>query len=172
MSATQGRTIVGDIIDIEHCEDLTATEPTWDLVAKTQDTVETSPNTEVADTRLHERFNLEKSATSEAWEISFSALIETGPGQLQVLGLLTDNYEEAGHVDSRDTAEALRITIYADQAAKDAGEYKYRTGIEDYLLVHDGGEVPADDYSSISFVIHSRHRPIRLGLGGSFTEGS
>jgi len=164
--------MAGNIIDIEHVEDLTATEPTWDLVAKTQDTVGTSPNTNVADARVHEKFNLEKSATSEAWEISFSALIVTGPGQLQTLGLLTDNFEEKGHADSRDATEALRITVYEDQAAKDAGEYKYRTGVEDYLLVHDGGEIAVDDYSTVSFTIHSRHRPIRLGLGGSFTEGS
>lgn len=169
-AAPDGQTIAGGIIDIEHCEDVTATAPTWNLVAKTQDTVELSPNAENVDARVHEKFNLEKDVVSEAWEIAFSALLVTGPGQLQTLGLLTDDFREKGHADAPETdTQAIQITVYDDQAAKDAGEVKYQVASTNYVLMHDGGEIAVDDYSTVSFVIHSRERPIRVDLGGTLT---
>lgn len=169
-SAQEGLTLVGDIIDIEVCSDLSETEPTWDLVAKTQDTIELSPNVEIASARPHEKMQQDKAGTSEAWETSFTQQIVSGPGQLQTLGLLTEDFKQAGQYDSRDTTEVIRITVYADEAAKSAGEFKAQIGFENYLLAGDGGEIAVDDFSTESFVIHSRHRPLRLGLGATFTD--
>lgn len=172
-NVTEGQTIVGDLIDIEVCEDVSATDPTWNKVAKTKDTVELAPNTEIANVREHGQFAQDKDATSEAWEISFSSQVVTGPGQLQTLGLLTDNFAEKGHnAVPGDSGEALRITIYEDAAAKAAGEMKYQVGTDDYILAHDGGELSVEDYSTLSLVIHSRVRPIHLGLGGEFDQSS
>ena len=161
--------IVGDIIIIETCEDVTADAPTWTVVGSTTDSIEMSPNTEIGDSREHGSFQLEKDATSEAWEIAFTANVLSGPAQLQALGMLTDNFEMRGHYDpGRDGTEAIRITVYADQAAYDAGNYKAQIGTDNYVLAHDGNELNVDDYSTVSFVVHTRRRPIRLGLGGTF----
>lgn len=167
-TVAENKRIVGDIIVIETTEDHTATAPTWTVVGSTTDSIEMSPNTEISDSREHGSFLLEKDPVSEAWEISFAANMLTGPAQLQSLGLLTDDYEERGQYDpGRDSTEALRISVYEDQDAYDAGDLKAQIGTGNHIRVHDGGEINVDDYSGISFVLHLRERPIRLGLGGT-----
>ena len=163
--------IVGDIIEIEHTDDHTASSPTWNLVGKTKDTVEMSPETEVADARHHGEFNRDKTATSEAWELSFSADIVTGTAQLETLGLIdTSSYELRGHVDSDETSnanDAVSITVYDNESDRDDGTVKWEAATDDYVIVVDSGEVATEDFSTREFVIHSRRRPIRLDAGGS-----
>lgn len=168
-TVAENERIVGDIIVIETSDDPNATSPTWTVVGSTTDSIEMSPNAEIADAREHGSFLLEKDPVSEAWEISFTANMLTGPAQLQSLGLLTDTFETKGsHDPGRDSTESLRISVYEDQAAYDAGTFKAQIGTSNHIRVHDGGEIAVDDYSTISFVLHLRERPIRLGLGGSF----
>jgi hypothetical protein len=171
-TVAENERIVGDIIIIEVTDDITATAPTWNVVGSTTDSIEPSSEAEVQDSREHGEYNLQKDASSEAWEIAFTANILTGPAQLQALGLLTDNFAVKGsHDPGRDGTAAIRITVYQDQAAYDAGNFKYRLGTDNYLIIQDGGEMNVDDYSTVSFVIHSRRRPVRLGLGGTLGGG-
>jgi len=166
-----GDSIVGGIIEIEHTDDYTASTPTWTLVGKTTDTVEVSPNTSVSDQRIHGSEQREKAATDEAWEISFTADIVTGTAQLESLGAIdSSTYELKGSVDSRNTGntgDALQITVYEDQAAKDAGTVKWQVATSDYLLVVGSGTVDVEDFSTRDFTIHSREAPIRIDAGGS-----
>ena len=167
-TVAENKRIVGDIIVIETTDDHTATAPTWTVVGSTTDSIEMSPNAEIADSREHGDFILQKDPASEAWEVSHAANMLTGPAQLQALGLLTSDNKERGTYDpGRDGTEAFRITVYADQAAYDAGNFKARIGASNYVVAHDGGEINVDDYSTLSVVWHLRQRPVRLGLGGT-----
>lgn len=165
--------LVGDIIEIEHTDDHTATTPQWDLVGKTKDTVEVSPNTEVAEVRHHGQYAMDKAPVSESWEIGFSTDIVTGTAQLQTLGLINETTQELkGSADSREgggTAEAIRITVYAteEDAAAGAGSEKYQLATPDYIIAVDTGEIGVEDFSTREIVVHSRVRPIRLDAGGS-----
>lgn len=171
-TVAENERIVGDIIVIETTEDATATAPTWTVVGSTTDSIEMSPNAEIADAREHGSFVLEKDPASEAWEVSTSANMLTGPAQLQALGLLTDDFRTRGSYDpGRDSNEAFRISIYEDQAAYDDGTFKAQIGASNYVVAHDGGEINVDDYSTISVVWHLRQRPVRLGLGGTLGNG-
>ena len=168
----ENQRIVGDIIVIETTDDLTATAPTWTVVGSTSDSIELSPNSEIADSREHGEFTLQKDPVSEAWEISHAANMLSGPAQLQALGLLTDDFHERGTYDpGRNSNEAFRITVYADQAAYDAGNFKAQIGASNYVVAHDGGEINVDDYSTLSVVWHLRQRPVRIGLGGTLGNG-
>ena len=166
-----GDSIVGDIIEIEHTDDHTATTPVWNLVGKTTDQVEVSPNTSTTDQRVHGSNQRDKAATDEAWEIAFTADIVTGTAQLETLDAIdTSTYELKGSVDSNDTgntADAIQITVYEDQAAKDAGTVKWQIATSDYLLVIGSGQLTVEDYSTRDWTIHSRMRPIRIDAGGS-----
>jgi hypothetical protein len=170
MSAS-GQSIVGDIIEIEHTVDHTATEPTYNLVGKTTDSVSLSPNTNTTEQRVTNELQLDKAATSEGWEVGFTADIVTGTAQLETLGAIdTTSYELKGHVDSRETdniADAIQITVYETEADRDAGTPKWQVATSDYLLVVDSGELSVEDYSTRDFVIHSRMRPIRIDAGGT-----
>lgn len=163
--------LVGDIIEIEHTDDHTAGTPVWNKVGKTKDTVEVSPNTEVAEIRHHESYAMDKAPVSESWEIGFSADIVTGTAQLETLGLIdTNNYELLGSVDSREgtnTADAITVTVYATEADASAGNVKYEIGTNDYIIAVDTGEIGVEDFSTREMVIHSRIRPIRLDAGGT-----
>lgn len=164
--------LVGDIIDIEHTDDHTASTPTWNKVGKTTDTVEISPNNEVAERRHHEDKQMDKTAVSESWEITFSSDIVTGTAQLETLDLIdTTTYELKGSADSRETgntADAITITAYDSEADKEAGTVKWELGTSDYVIVVDSGELAVEDYSTREMIIHSREPPIRLDAGGSF----
>ena len=164
--------LVGDIIDIEHTDDASATDPTWNLVGKTTDTVEIASNVEVADSRIHANFQREQAATSAAWEIGFSAHVVTGTAQLETLGLIdTNSYELQSYVDSRETGntqDALKITVYDSAADKSSGTVKWDLGTSDYVLVQETANVQVEDYSTRDFTIYSRIKPIRLEAGGSF----
>lgn len=168
-----GDSIVGGIIEIEHTDDVTATDPSWDLIGKTTDTVEISPNTEVADERQHGSMQRDKSATSEAWEIAFTADVVTGTAQLEALGVIdTDDYTMKGHVDSRETGntgDALRVTVYENESDAQSGTEKWQIGTTDYLLVVGSGTVQVEDYSTRDFTIHSREQPIRIDAGGTLS---
>ncbi|WP_435075957.1 hypothetical protein [Halococcus sp. AFM35] len=168
----ENQRIVGDIIVIETTDDATATAPTWTAVGSTTDSIELSPNAEMGDAREHGEFVLQKDPVSEAWEIALSANMLSGPAQLQALGLLTDDFHVRGAYDpGRTSNEAFRITVYADQAAYDAGNFKAQIGASNYVAAHDGGEINVDDYSTISVVFHLRQRPVRIGLGGTLGSG-
>ncbi|MDT3434687.1 hypothetical protein [Haloarcula sp. 1CSR25-25] len=164
-------TLVGDIIEIEHTDDHSASTPTWNKVGKTKDTVEIAPETEVADVRHHEDFQRDKTATSEAWEISFAADIVTGTAQLETIDLIdTSTYELKGYADSRETgntADAITITVYDNEADQADNTVKHEVGTTDYVIIADSGEMAVEDYSTREFVIYSRERPVRLDAGGS-----
>lgn len=168
-----GDSIVGGIIEIEHTDDHTASSPTWDLIGKTTDAVEMSPNTETADERQHASMQRDVAATSEAWEISFTADVVTGTAQLEALGAIdTNSYELKGHVDSRETgnnADAIRITVYENEADAQSGTEKWQVATDDYLLLVGSGTVQVEDYSTRDFTIRSRIRPIRLDAGGTLS---
>lgn len=165
--------IVGDIIEIEFTDDHTAGTPTWNLVGKTKDTVELSPNTEVAEIRHHERYSMDKSPVSESQEIAFSADVVTGTAQLEAMGLIdTNNYELKGSADSRELSAsnpAVRVTVYATEADATAGNVKWRVATDDYIIIVDTGELGVEDFATREFVIHSRIRPIRLDAGGTLS---
>lgn len=170
MSATAQLPLVGDIIEIEHTDDYTATSPVWTIVAHTADTVETAPNTETASIRQHGEFQMDKSAVSEAWEITFSKKILSGVAGLETLGLIGANSELLGSVDTREsnaTAPALRIQIYASEADRDTGTVKYSLGTDNYILARGGGEINVEEFALVEMVIHSRARPVRLDEGGT-----
>ena len=164
-------TIVGGIIEIEHTDDHTVASPTWTLVGKTTDTVEVSPNTETTSQRDHSSTQQEKTSVSEAWEIGFTANVVTGTAQLETLGVIdTATYELQGSADSRETgntADAIQITVYEDEAAKAAGTPKWQVATTDYLLQVESGEVSVEDFSTRDFTLHSRKRPVRIDAGGS-----
>jgi hypothetical protein len=164
-------TLVGDIIDIEHTDDHTASTPTWNKVGKTTDTMEIAPNVETASRRHHEDFQMDKAAVSEAWEITFSADIVTGTAQLETVDLIdTSSYELQGYADSREsgnTADAITITGYASEADKASSTVKWELGTSDYLITVGTGELNVEDFSTREFVIHSRVEPVRLDAGGS-----
>lgn len=168
-----GDSIVGDIIEIEHTDDHTASSPTYDLVGKTTDAVEMSPNTEVADERQHASFQRDKTATSEAWEIAFAADVVTGTAQLEALDLIdTSTYELKGHVDSRETSnanDAIQITVYDNEGDQASDTVKWQVATDDYVLVVGSGSVQVEDYSTRDFTIHSRIRPIRIDAGGTLS---
>lgn len=164
-------TLIGDIIDIEHTDDHTASSPTWNKVGKTKDTVEISPNNEVAEVRHHEDKQMDKTATSESWEVSFSSDIVTGTAQLETVDLIdTTTYELKGSADSRETgntADAITITAYDSEADKSNNTVKWELGITNYVIVVDSGELAVEDYSTRELVIHAREPPVRLDAGGS-----
>lgn len=168
---SSGQPIVGDLIEIEHTDDHTATTPTWNIVGKTQDTVDLSPDVNIAEQRLTAEFATDKSATSETWTIGFSADIVTGTAQLETIGIVdTSTYELKGYVDSRETgntADAIQVTVYDNEADKASDTVKWQIGTSNYIIEVGDGELSVDDYSTRSFTIHSRMRPIRLDAGGS-----
>jgi hypothetical protein len=171
MSVSSGRSIVGDLIEIEHTDDHTASSPTWNIVGKTTDTVELAPNTDVAEQRLTADRQMDKTATTEAWEIGFSADVVTGTAQLETLDVIdTSSYELQGYADSRETgntADALQVTVYDNEADKASDTVKWQVATSNYLLQVGGGELAVEDYSTREFTIHSRMRPIRIDAGGS-----
>jgi len=164
-------TLVGDIIDIEHTDDHTASTPAYNRVGKTFDTVEIAANVETAERRYHEDFQMDKAAVSEAWEITFSADIVANEAQLKTLDLIdSSSYEIQGYADTREsanTADAITITAYASEADKASNTVKWKLGTSDYLLTVGSGEVNIEDQSTRDFLIESRVPPIRLDLGGS-----
>lgn len=168
-----GDSIVGDIIVIEHTDDHTASSPTWDVVGKTTDTMTLSPNTSTAEERHTDSFQMDKTATSEAWTIGFTADIVTGTAQLETLGVIdTTDYELLGYVDTREsenTADAIQITVYETQADQQSDTPKYQVATTDYMLQVESGELSVDDYSTRDFTIHSRIRPIRIDAGGTLS---
>lgn len=165
------RSIVGDIIEIEHTDDYTVASPTWNVVGKTTDSVEVAPNVDVAEARRQGSNQKDKAATGEGWEIGFTADIVTGTAQLETLGAIdTTNYELKGSVDSREssaTAPALQVTIYDNEADKSSGTVKWQIATSDYLLIVGSGELTVEDFSTRDFTIHSRMRPIRKDAGGT-----
>lgn len=171
MSVASGRSIVGDIIEIEHTDDHTVASPTWNLVGKTTDTVEISPNVDVAEARRQGSKQKDKAATGEGWEIGFTGEIVTGTAQLETLGLIdTSSYELLGSVDSRETGntgDAIQITVYDNEADKSADTPKWQSATSDYVLVAGSGELSVEDFSTRDFTIHSRMRPIRIDAGGT-----
>lgn len=164
--------LVGDIIEIEKTDDHTATDPTWDVVGKTTDTVEISSGTETAESRVHGQYAQLVNAISELWEISFSAHVVTGTAQLEALGLIdTTDYDLKGHVDSQetgDTAPAIKVTAYANEADQSSGTVKWDLATYDYLLITETANVQVEDYSTRDFTLFSRHRPLRLEAGATF----
>lgn len=170
MTAPVDQPLVGDLIEIEHTDDYTATAPVWDIVGHTTDTVEPSPNVETASIRQHGEFLMDVGAVSEAWEITFSKKIVSGNGALDILGLLGTNSELLGYYDTREgsaTAEALRISVYANADDLDSGTAKYQLGVEDYILQRGDGEIAVEDFSTLELTILARLRPIRIDLGGT-----
>lgn len=171
MSVAAGRSIVGDIIEIEHTDDHTASSPTWNLVGKTTDQIEVNPNTSVADQRLQDSLQRDKHATDEAWEVGFTANIVTGTAQLETLGAIdTTTYELKGFVDSNETentGDAIQVTVYDNEADKTSDTPKWQIATSDYVLVIGSGSIDVEDYSTRDFTIHSRMRPIRIDAGGS-----
>ena len=174
MSAEPDTPLAGDLIEIEHTEDFAATAPTWNLVGHTTDTIEPSPNVENSQVRQHGEFIMDSAAVSEAWETSFSKKITSGPGALDILGLIGDNFELLGYHDTREGAaanEALRVTVYASVEDRAAGTVKYQLGFTDYILQRGDGEIAVEDFSTVEMTIVSRARPIRIDLGGVLGGG-
>jgi hypothetical protein len=163
--------IVGDIIEIEHTADHTPQSPQWNLIGKTHDTVELSPNVEVAERRHHESKHTDKSATMEAWEISFSKDIVAGTAALEELGLLdSSSYAYQGFADTRETgnaADALMISVYENDSERQSNNPMWQVATADYLLLVDTGELAVEDYSTYEMVIHSREAPTDINAGGS-----
>ena len=178
MSAEPDTPLVGDLIEIEHTSDFSATAPTWNVVGHTTDTIEPSPNVETAEIRQHGEFMMDQNAVSEAWETTFSKKITSGPGALDILGLIGDNFELYGYHDTREAAaagnapnEALRVTVYANVEARASGTVKYQLGFTDYILSRGDGEIAVEDFSTLELTIFSRSRPIRIDLGGVLGGG-
>lgn len=170
MTAPVDQPLVGDLIEIEHTDDYSATAPTWDIVGHTTDTVEPSPNVETAEIRQHGEFLMDVAAVSESWQITFSKKIVSGNGALDILGLLSSNDELLGYYDVREGSasnEALRISVYANADDLDSGTAKYQLGLKDYLLIRGDGEMAVEDFSTIEFTTYARLRPVRLDLGGT-----
>jgi len=163
--------LVGDVIEIELTDDHTATDPTYNVVGKTTDTVEITPNAEVADSRIHGQFARVQNVVSESWELSFAAHVVTGTAQMEALGLIdTTNYELLGFADSREmsaSAPALKITAYATEADQSSGTVKWDLATNDYIIVDEGAGIQVEDYSTRDLTVYSRIRPIRLEAGGS-----
>jgi len=163
--------LVGDIIEIEFTDDHTASTPTWNKVGKTKDTVELSPNTDIAEVRHHDAYAMDKSPVTESWEIGFSADVVTGTAQLETMGLIdTNNYELKGNADSRELSAsnpAMRVSVYATQADADNDTEKYRVATDDYIIIADSAEIGVEDFSTRELEVHSRERPTRLDAGGT-----
>lgn len=163
--------LVGDIINIEFTDDHTASTPVWNLVGKTKDAVELSPNTETAEARHHDNYAMDKSAVSEAWVIAFAADVVTGTAQLETMDLIdTSTYELKGNADSRELSAAnpaMRVTVYATEADADADNVKYRVATDDYIIISTGSEIGVEDFATRELEIHSRVAPTRLDAGGS-----
>lgn len=175
MSAQEGVPIVGDIIEIEHTDDYSATAPVWTHIAHTVDTIEPSANTESAEIRQHAEFQMDVAAVSAAWETTFSKKIVTGTAALTELGLIGSNQELLGHYDTRDgdaTAEALRISVFATEADRDSGTIKYQLGFDDYLLLRGDGSIGVEEFSTVEMTLRSRTNPIRLDAGGTLGGGT
>ena len=159
-------TVAGDVIDIEYTADASATAPVYNLVGKTSGEVSYGSNVEAADVKLHESQQLDKSVTSEAWEIEFAKLIQSTLASLRTLGLVGPNDEMKGYSDSRENGDPdpqLRITVYDSQADKDSGNDKWQITIGDFVIVDSEGAIPGDDYATRSFVVHARERPVYAG---------
>lgn len=167
--------LVGDIIEIEKTDDYTATDPTWNVVGKTTDTVEVNSGTETAESRVHGQYAQLVNAISELWEIGFLAHVVTGTAQLEALGVIdTTDYDLKGHVDSQEetgTNPAIKITAYASEADQASGTVKWDLATYDYLLVTGTASVQVEDYSTRDFTLYSRHRPLRLEAGATFPTG-
>jgi hypothetical protein len=169
--ASQHDSLAGDILEIEHTDDYTASTVSWTLIGRTADTIEESGNVEVADRRHHGSELLDKAATSEAPELSFSRDVTMTPGAMEALGLLdTSTYEQNYTHDSRTataTAEALQITAYENEAQRSNSTVKYQLGIDSYIINLDSKEFNVDDFSTMELIVHALTRPIRLDQGGS-----
>lgn len=174
MSAEPDVPLVGDLIEIEHTDDYSASSPTWNVVGHTTDSVEPSPNVSTAEIRQHGEFMMDQNAVSEAWETSFSKKITSGPGALDILGLLGPNKQLYGYHDTNEgtaVAEALRVSVYATAEARAAGTVKYQLGFTDFILMRGDGEITVEDFSTVEMTILGRARPVRLDLGGTL-EGN
>ena len=171
MSASQHESVAGDIIEIEHTDDTTATAPTFTLIGRTADTIELSPNAETADRRHHGSLQLDKAVTSEAWEITFSKDVTISVGGEEALGLYdATTGEMRGHYDTRTGTganEAIQITVYENETQRSAGTVKYQLGIDEYIVVADSAELAVDDFSTSELVIHALTRPKRLDQDGT-----
>lgn len=171
MSASKHEALSGDIIEIEHTDDTTASTPTWTLIGRTTDTIELSPNVESDQSRLHESKQLDEAVVSEAWELSFSRHVTTTVAGLTALGLYDDtNGELKGSYDSRVGSEnnpALQISVYENDAQRQASDAKYQLGIDEYIVKHDGAEIDPEGFASMGLVVRSLSRPKRLDQDGT-----
>lgn len=175
MSQTQQETpIVGGIIEFDHTDDYTAASTggsvTWNLVAHTADEIELDPGVETAEIRQHGKEVMDVSSVSEAWELTFSKKVTTGAGGFSILHLLTDAFEMAGSHDTRESsakAEALRISHYPNDAARQTGDADYRMGIIDYNITRDTQTLTPEEFSLAETTTYIRERPVRMDLGGT-----
>ncbi|MFD1515665.1 hypothetical protein [Halomarina rubra] len=171
MSAGTHDAIAGDIIEIEHTDDTSASTISWTLVGRTADTIEMSPNAETADRNLHGQFQLDKVVTSEAWEVTFSRDVTVPTASMEALGLYdSSNGEVRGHYDSRTgaaTNEALQISVYENEQQRSSGSAKAQYGIDEYIIVVDSSELATDDFSTTEMVVHALTRPKRLDADGT-----
>ena len=172
--ADNSNKLAAPILQLEVTDDYTAATPTWTKVAHLADSIEISPNTEVADQNNFESCQLDKTTASEAWEQTFSKNVTTVEAGLQALGLLDSNYRMLGSVDTRTmsaTAPAVRFTAYQNEQALRDGTVGWQLGCEDYLLAAGSAEINPDDYALSEYTLHYRVRPIRLDLGGQLGTG-
>lgn len=154
-------TVTGGIIDIEHCADTAATTPTYTKVGETRGTVSWAPNVEMAESGSHGSLQQDKAAVSEAWALAFEAKILSTLGGMETLGLYDSTAGEfAGHVDvAAADNQAFRISVYEDQAAKDAGTTTIQIETADYICLLEEWALEEDDFSHWSAAVHSRTRP-------------
>lgn len=162
--------LVGPLVDLEVTDDHTATTVSWTKVAYLADSIELSPNAEIADQNDFEARVLDKSAVSEAWEQTFSKNVTVVEAGLQALGLLDDNYRMQGSVDTRHmtaTAPAIRFSAYQTEEDMANDSPGWQLGCEDYVIARGDTEINPDDYSLGEYTLHYRRQPVRLDLGGS-----
>lgn len=162
--------VSGGIIDIEHSSDLSVSDPTFTVVGKTKGSISWSPNTDVAESSDdHSTLHADKAAVGAAWEVTFSGKILSTLGGLETLGLYDSTNEVMGEyvdqVPSDD--EGLRITVYEDADAKDAGTVTLQIGPEDdYVLVLSDFSIEADGFSVWECTLHVRESPT-MSTGGA-----
>lgn len=154
-------TVTGGIIDIEYCEDTSASTPTYVKVGETRGSVSWAPNVEMATSGDHSKLQQDKAPISEAWQLEFEGKILSTLGGLETLGLYDSTAEEfAGQVNVRaGENQEFRVTVYDDQAAKDGGTHLLQISTADFIVVLNDWTLEEDDFSNWSAAIHSRTRP-------------
>lgn len=174
MSTGQSDTpIVGGIIEIDHTDDYTADgtgSPTWNLVAHTADEIELAPNVETAEIRQHGKTIMDVAAVSEAWELTFSKKITSGAAGFEVLNLINDEFELKGSHDTRSgsaPAEAIRISHYDSDAARQAGNADFQLGIIDYVITRSSSTLSPEEFALSETTTYIREKPVRIDLGGT-----